>query len=175
MSIELLLQAARDRLRTQLSLTANDCDIQPQGRPPARMGDKYIGLDEDSVVPTGKGHLKELNTIVVVITKRLTPESKLTYSQAYIKSASGLGAIERTVIAALHGVQAVRVAANTLGGLPHVDNGDAIITPLYYIGRTRSRFETGEWAGCEPGAACFMVRELRFQGGMRIQALDVLG
>jgi hypothetical protein len=172
--IELLLQATRDRIRCQLKLADGQCDIQPDGHPPARMGEFYISLDEGGIQSADKGFLKEVFSIDVFITKRTGVYPKDQYRRIYLDNATGLASLERKIIAAVHGSQELRVAANTLGDLPSTENGDAFQFPLYYMGRSKTRSAGGEWSGSAKENDCFLVRALRFTGGNRIQALDIM-
>lgn len=174
MSIAYLLQAARDRLRTVVPLSNDRCNLQPGGRPPARMGEFYVSLDEGRVQGSDRTHLKEIYTINIWITKRTGKYPPDKYAEVYLANAVGLDAIERKIIAALHGVQAVRVAANTLGSLPGAGTGDIFQQPLWYTGRGATAPAGAEWNGGEGENNTFLVRLLQFTGGLRVQALDVI-
>lgn len=172
--IEYLLQAARDRLRTVVPLADKLCDLQPGGRPPARMGEYYISLDEARIQAGEKTHLREVYTINVWITKRTGKYPRDKWSEIYLQNATGLGALERKIIAAIHGRQEVRVAANTLGGLPTAGTGDIFQQPLWYTGRGATAPANAEWTGGDPENDAFLVRTLPFTGGLRVQALDIM-
>lgn len=174
MSIAYLLQAARDKLRTVAPLSAKLCDLQPLGRPPNSMGEYYVSLDEGRIQAGEKTHLREVFTINVWITKRTGQHPKDRWSEIYLKNTTGLDALERKVIVALHGNQAVRVAANTLASTPGVNTGDIFQHPLWYTGRGATAPAGAEWNGGEAESDTFLVRLLQFTGGLRVQALDIM-
>lgn len=180
MSIEFWMEAVRDHLRSTLAFpggadkAVHYVDIQPNGQPPAAIGDYYIAVDEASIESADKTHLKEIFQLEVTITKTIGQFRKDQLSSAYFHHSRGLGPIESSVKVAIHNNQDLRALANFKGGLPSTVNGDQFIQPLWYLGRGRTRFEAGDWAGLEPDKKAFMVRVLRFGGGIRTQALDVM-
>lgn len=174
MSMEVLLEATRDYLRTTASLSNERCDIQPGGRPPARMGETYVSIDEGPIQSTEKSSLREIYTVRVWITKRTGKYPADRRSNVYLDNIAGLGKLERLVIRTIHGAQALRVAANTLGGFPHANAGDIFQQPLWYTGRGPSSYVGAEWIGGEGENDTFLVRQLTFQGALRVQALDIM-
>lgn len=174
MSIAAMLIAARDALRAVDGFSNERCDIQPGGRPPARMGEFYIALDEGSIQSTEKSSLREVFTIVVWISKRTGKYPRDQYGKIYTANAIGMDAIERKVIRAIHGQQAVRVAANTLLGAPHANAGDIFQQPLWYTGRGPTQFRGADWSGGSDESDTFLVRQLTFAGAVRVQALDIM-
>lgn len=182
MSIEYLLEAARNQLRSNLTLpggaskAANYIDIQPDGHPPASMGEWYVSLDEIGVNTPGieQEYLQEVFSIAIWITKRTGKHAPDRRYSLYSEAVNGLRAIERQCIKFLHNVHAVRIAANTLGSLPGASTGDSFIQPLWYAGRGKTIYAGPEWVGKGEGDSdTFAVRQLRFVGGLRIQAPDV--
>lgn len=180
MSIEYLLVAARDRLRLTVSLpgTARPeayIGLQPEGRPPATMGDFYVALDEAGVQSTEKVSLRELFAVQVYITKRTGRHAADKFDSLYLELTKGLRDLERQVLTALHNNQTVRAMANALAGVPQESQGDAYLQPLFYTGRSRSQFHGAEWIGTTGDNHAFIVRILNFSGGLRVQALDIAG
>jgi hypothetical protein len=181
MSMAALLLAMRDHLRNSLGgiipggseRAAQYIEISPDGRPPAMLGDWFIGIDEGSVQSADKSFLKEAYATVAVIThKAQTPRDRR--GTVYTATGSGLDAVERAVIVAIHDNQTLRLLANTLLGAPSESTGDGFIKPLWYAGRGPTQPQNGEWIGAEPAGGAFLTRRLRFEGATRIQALDIM-
>lgn len=152
-------------------------DVQPDGHPPHSMAEWYVALDEIGVNTPGleQEYLEEVYTIGAWITKRTGRNAPDRYLEVLKQDNYGLLAIERQVIVLLHNQQDVRAAANTLGGLPdNTGPGDSILQPLWYLGRGKLSFRGSDWLGAD-GDESFVVRQLRFGGGKRIQAIDVMG
>lgn len=182
--MENLLQATRNYLRSNWPAALlpsgqdikNYIGIQPNGHPPANCGAYYVALD-DGGVSTGnaRNYLREEFTILVTITKRIGHHARDRYDAIYTETSTGLRSIERPIIRLIHGVQDIRVAANTLASTPHADYGDIYQMPLWYAGRSAMRFEGGDWVGSSSNHdQAFAVRTLRFTGGLRVQALDIM-
>jgi hypothetical protein len=186
MAIEWLLEAARDQLRTNLvslvpgataAAAKSYIDVQPDGHPPANMGEWYVALDELGATGAGQEqeYLEERYQIGVWITWRTARYAPDRYID-FLKDASrGLRPFTRAVIEYLHGKEAVRTAANTLGGLPDAAIGDAFQQPLWFLGQGKITGKSSDWIGRADGEDTFAVRQLRFAGGLRIQAHDVMG
>ncbi len=178
--MENLLIAARNHLRANMTIPSGQGDarsyigLQPEGRPPAMMGEWYIALDEASVSNKGSDHLDEQFAIEVVITKRTGKQPRDRFEGLYTEVATGLRALERQVIRLLHCNQDVRQLANSMASLPSATGGDAYNRPLFYRGRGRTEFHGAEWIGAASGDHAFAVRRLPFVGGDRIQDLDIM-
>lgn len=174
MSMEALLIATVRHLREELRYTTQQCDIQPDGRPPATMGEFYVAIDEAGVQSNEKTHLRETFSITVTITRRTAPTPRDRRGSLYADRSRALAAIERPVIVAVHNNQTLRALANAELGAPQENLGDQILQPLWYAGRSRTRYESAEWCGAGGNDNdAFMVRTLNFQGGLRVQAMDI--
>ncbi|MGE3410126.1 MAG: hypothetical protein AB7I37_25305 [Pirellulales bacterium] len=192
MSIEALLEAAETRLIEQLGFAEGEVSIAPDGKPPAKMGERFVSLDENSIQSTERASLKENYAITVYITIRTGKLPADNRKKAYLSHLKALTGIERAVIKALHGRQEVRLAACNLLGISNEamqaedqedrDNapgGDAsrghpFTIPLYYTGRQRTNTRADWILGSEASPAPCMVRELQFAGGLRLQSLDTI-
>lgn len=169
MSIAALLVAARDQLRVALPIPQNNppqlyVGIQPADAMPSYRGEWYVALDEESVSSAEKIMLREEYTIAVKISKRVNRYAPDRYDQVYTDNSPGLDQLERRVIAALHNNQHVRALANKLAGAPSTGGGDIFQTPIWYRGRSRTT----------PGDES-LERALSFYGGLRVQAVDIMG
>lgn len=183
MSMAGLVVATRNHLRTQLqalipggteAAAKSYIGIQPEGRVPANVAHFYIAVDEARVTSGDREFLKETFALEVTISFPTGRHAKDRYDAIYAENGATLDLWERRVITNIHGNQTLRIAANTLIGAPHVDNGDSYVLPLWYVGRSRTRLEAADWSG-ENNDSSWMVRVLPFTGGNRIQALDIMG
>jgi len=185
-----VLKGVRDTLRTffvaQTNLAqttariANYIDIQPDGNPPPTMGSWYVAVDEAQIVTTQQ-HATEQSEYQVTVT--LTREAKgeandrLKYiyqstSGDGLRSNPGLDQLEQYVKNCINANQSVRLAANNSISQP-TGYDQFFRTPLYYTGRSSTRFESGDWAGLQPEAKSFLVRQLTF-GGMKAFTCNTL-
>ena len=207
MSIEYLLEAVRDTLVAEMDLDPNECDVQPEGHPPETMGDWYLSIDEGQIQSTDKGMLNEVYTVQVFVTLRagIYPRDRLAEAYdrnrgLFLAGRQSLTALERSVIVAVHGSEALRVLAcnklgistaamfarHTVGGESVIDQtardaapggdgqvGQAFQWPLWYQGRGPTQTKGAEWIGATTDDT-FMVRTLPFTGGRRVQSLSTM-
>ena len=109
MSMGIVLSQIRNRLRDALSLSADQCDVQPGGRPPEAAGEWYLAVDELGVDSTARSHLAEEFAVEVAIWRRLGqfPTDRrgelLLHESAYLAAMHTLDNLERQVILSLHG------------------------------------------------------------------------
>jgi hypothetical protein len=186
--IEAWLDAVVETLRLQIgTLASKEIDLQPEGHPPATMGARYISVDGDSIQSVEKSCLKETYQVSVFVTVRAGVVPADRRSSLYRGHLQYLATLERSVIAALHGRQSVRVlACNKLGistEALELDDmaagydgayGDAFQQPLWYTGRGKTAFMGADWIGSPAQEAdVFLMRTLVFQGGLRVQSLDI--
>lgn len=178
MSMDAILEATASQIRTELNITIDDCDVRPEGRPPAVMGDFYVGVDEASVRAGDKALLHELLAIEITLTLRTGQVPNDRLADIYRDTRKQLGELERKVIKAVDARREVTAAADKIldifgpvdGSLvPTGANGDRFQLPLYYMGRGRSLPKTGEWAGSTDDNATFYIRTLNFGGALREQ------
>lgn len=155
MSLDALLQAATDKIRTAVGtvynatggtnvpgtgdgapLTLQQCDIQFEGRPPGSMGQWYISLYEGGVESSERALLKEICAFDVFLTCRtgvLPRDRWAAKGMGFLGTwdRTALTTMERLVILALHGQQDVRIAANKYLGITQFNlattlaNGDS--------------------------------------------------
>lgn len=169
MSIAALLIAARDKLRAELAIPANQpaqlyVGIQPADAMPAYRGEWYVALDEASITSDDKINLREQYGIAVKISKRVSRYAADRYDQIYTDTSPGLDQLERRVIRSLHNSHKLRQMACAVAGVPATEGGDIFQTPLWYRGRGRTT-----------PADEALERTLNFTGGLRVQAVDVIG
>ncbi len=200
MSSEPLLEAVRDTIVSSMGLAVGECDIQPEGHPPATIGDFYISVDEGAVTQSEKGLIiHEVFGVSVYITLRngIFPKDRLAEAYdrnqgLFLAGRKSLTWLERGVIRAIHGNEQVRILACTKAGIsldamfaPVLDDraaapggdgsaGDIYQLPLYYSGRSKTEVHDAGWVGSSADKQFFSVRQLSFQGGLRVQSLTNL-
>ena len=134
MSLSALLTAVRNTLRTDLSLADIVCQIMQDGQPPPSWsGDQFVAvhaLSWDPAGPTDRG-LDEYFGIGVTISRRLPYPQDRIPEKVYLTALTGLEAISRTVVIAIHQSYVVLNAANVI-----LDNTSFV--------------ETLVWAGTDP-------------------------
>lgn len=182
MSVDAWVIATVDHLRTELATAGHIpggatkakhyIDIQPMGHPPAKMGDFYISIDEagsqNKLVDTGLNEVFSMAVFVTVRTGKYAPDR---YGDLYRNNARTLRKLTRAAAVAIHGNHALRALANTeLDGV-----GDSFIQPMWLTFIVPTRPAGPDWIGSDQDGDGSLVRELRFTGGRRIQAMDVAG
>ena len=156
-------------------LTATNSSIEPGGNPPPRSGDFYLSIDESGVSTEGiqsQYEINELHSVEVFLSLRVSGNPRDRYDVLYRREAKGLRNLERQVLRAIHGKQAVRVAANSLLVSRSI-GGANYLTPLYYERRGKTEIHGADWSN-EDGSNIngWLVRRLPFVGMRRVQYLN---
>jgi len=116
-SLSALLTAVQNHLRTQLSLSPDECGVQPDGQPPPFLGKRYIAIHATGWSPGDIQDygpvLDEVLSLAVTITVRApkSPRDRIT-TNIYLKEATGIEAIARSIMLALHSNVTVLSLAN---------------------------------------------------------------
>ncbi len=181
MSTGILLTAVRNHLRTQMSLTDKQCGIEPDGLIPGVAARIYVTIDESQTTNNSTIQIDETTTIEIRVCRqvgRTTFDKRgdmLEKTDLYLAGMQTLDALAQDVKRFLHANQSVRVAANTLLGIP-VEGapfdgtegfGDRFTTPLFYRSQGKMTVMAGE-RGDE-----WVQRPLIFEGARRVQALGI--
>lgn len=178
-----IIDAVLDQLRTGMKrltnpiLTRENSGFEPAGSPPPNAPTLYISVDENGVTNPAapqQDHLKERHRITVYINRRTGGVAPDRYSSIYRKLNSGLTAIERKIIAAIHGNWEILTRANELLG-ELVEDGEAgqpFSSALWYTGRPKTKPRGAEWSGETTSDGRkpigWIVRELEFVGFDRV-------
>ena len=177
MSMGVILSQVRGHLRDALSLSADQCDVQPGGSPTEAAGEWYLAIDERGVESDARSHLSEEFEIEISIWRRLGqfPADRLGETQLheseYLSAMHTLDTLERQVILKLHGnFESVTSAANTELGAGLPGGGDVFQLALYYEGRGRTETLPRSGSRQQP---TWIGRRLRFRGMTRVQALSI--
>lgn len=179
MSMDALLEACENHLRTELSVGDQFCGVQPLGDPPPIAGEFYVGIDEAGVNSPGgtENWLLEQFTVQISIMRRTGQYMRDRQRQLLKRNPSvvaNLTRLERQVIRALHGRHDFRIQYNTLLGVPDADLGEMAVLPLWYKGRSK----TYDWENKNEEPArqfAWLRRDLRFSGLDRKQKLENIG
>lgn len=178
MSLVALLLATRDHLRTQLSLNESQCDIQPDGRPPANMGERYVALWEDGSAgagTTGGGAstLSETCGLLVTVTRRTGRYGRDRRRNIFLEEITGLEPLCRSIKAAIHANWGIVNAANARIS----DAYNKFQLPLFWVRQDRAQGMDADWAGsaAEKDDSTYLVVSLRFAGALRVQPLGEAG
>jgi hypothetical protein len=177
MSMGIILNQVRSHLREALTLSSDQCDIQPSGIPPEAAGEWYLAIDELGVASEARDHLAEEFAIEVSIWRRLGqfPADRrgeaLLPESAYLAAMHTLDGLERRVILSLHGNFGELVSgANAAVGAGQPGGGDVFQLALYYEGRGRAETLPRTTGRQQPQ---WIGRRLKFRGMNRVQSLSI--
>lgn len=179
MSMSAILTATELWLRQENDWEINQCGIQPNSEPPPSAGQWYVSIDDGGIDQTARPedhYLRELFRVEVGVWRRpdqLPKDRKrdlLKTTSIYAAEAQTLESLERAVIRKLHKSQGWRQLCNTNAGFPSAANGDQVIMPLVYLGR--SKCETISFGS--QNEHVFFGRRLRFRGADRTQSLECM-
>ena len=180
-----ILDAMLDQLRTgpkaftTPTLNHKNSGIAPEGRPKPASPEFFLAIDEEGTdVPRGENaqfDLWEVFRVAVYINIRTGRTAADRFDEIYRRNKLGLKVITRQVLRAIHGQQALRIAANNL-----LDEDEAEFTrPLYCTGIGKVEIKASDWSGevadaspTAAGASGWLVRKITFKGLHRIQYLD---
>ena len=104
MSLSAVCLAARDRIRSYLSLGEDSCEVGFDGQPKPMAGQLYVAVHPASWTGTDNDYeLEEIIAVNVTVTMRLGSSPKDRWGVAvWTKQDDGLDAVCRKVIVALH-------------------------------------------------------------------------
>lgn len=161
-----LLQAVRDRIRSQLSYENSKCDVQVDGMPPPFAGEFYVAVHpaewraDVEVIP-----LDEHMGIDVTLTMRLShvPRDHLGGS-LFLLALTGLNARLRAIIRQISMVYSVMDTANA-----NIIGTEKLYDPLRFAGADPPRVVPGSWFHAEEDEEAGLVRTLHFTRARRTQ------
>ena len=157
------LEGVRDFLRRCNDWDVDHCEIQQKGTIPGIARGFYVTLDDRGIEtgPDDNHYLKEIYTIEIGIwteTASLSPDmsgNAQLKSDKYIKGATTLDDLERTLARQLHHKNEPRNQINEQFGLPGTD-GDIFLQNLIWKGRPGNEIQgvpqgsqnnVGQWLG----------------------------
>ena len=175
MSIRAMLTGLVTHLREQLSLDDDECDVQPDARPPAIMGEKYIAICEDGITAQGtRGQgastLTKYYQFRISVTRRTGQYGRDRSKKIYLENIDGIDQLATEIIAQVHGsYDLMNLANQELSGLVK------FTLPLWFVGQEPTRLEAADWAGpvSESDSSTYIVSVLRFAGAMRVQTIGL--
>ena len=180
-----ILDAMIDQLRsgpkafTTPTLNYKNSGVEPNGRPRSASAEFFLAVDEEGTECSrgdkAQFDLWEVFRVAVYINIRTGRIAQDRIDEIYRRNKLGLKVITRQVLRAIHGQQAVRVAANN-----NLDEDEAQFTrPLYCSGIGKIEIKASDWSGevadsspSSQGATGWLVRKITFRGMDRIQYLD---
>lgn len=178
MSLAALLQAARDTLRSEISLQPIECDVRPGPQPPPVFGQRYVALYATrwvNLTPTMTAGVDEGYSIAATVTLRTgsIPIDRLG-GDLYIRALTGIEALCRQVMVAVHMNYDLMNLANSF--LPDASN--KLEQPLFWEScdaEPELRDESWVWAKPQDGQApttCALTMEVRFGDARRTQSFE---
>lgn len=176
MSIRAMLLAIPVHLRAELSLEDDQCDAQPDARPPSGMGEKYIAVCEDGVLGSGTSGqgastLRKLYQFRVTVTRRTGQYGRDRAKHLYLEAVDSIDQLATAVIAKIHGSYPLLSIANgeITGGAPE------FTLPLWFVSQEPARLETADWAGPveDNDGSTYIATVIRFAGALRVQTIGL--
>jgi hypothetical protein len=173
MSMESLLVAVAQRVRSALKYATGECDVQPDGHPPASMGQRYLAIHPGPIQQSDDNALRmhEAFEIVATLTMRGSwlPRDR---QGRLVRDEGRLYPEALRVRALLHMDYTLIDTANDDIGASE----DGFIVPLRFRGMGRP-IECGpEWFGSEqkarPAAPQGWRIEIAFWGAERVQKIE---
>ena len=148
MSQRALCLAVRDKLQLAFGWNEAQCDLTPEGKPPAVCGELFVGVSEDGMDNSQAESLDEIHRVSVVVTKRLPQAPWDRASQEIIhKAVVGAEVIADQVKAFVHRNYAILTLANLYlnEAIPSTQTIYGFCVPLLYRGQTRAQEKDGSW------------------------------
>lgn len=179
MSLGAYLQACRDHLRTDLSLSEGECDVQPDGQPPPAFGPRYLAIHgaewspgDTTELVTG---LDEIIGIDVTYTVRApkNPQDRVMGGRStgnlYLDSRIGMEKMCQRVMLSIHLNNDLMLMANTF-----IDGPDKYVEPLRWTGTDPNPITKGpEWVWSDAenlqNMRAAYVMTVRFRRARRLQ------
>lgn len=177
MSQEALLEASRDRLRAVLptvlpNLPASAVEVGFDGAPHPSSGEWFFSIHEGEWrAQSGDHDLDEYFGVCVTVTRRVTFSPKDRWGTAVlIKAQTGINAVSRKVITALHKNYAVLNAANVIVGTAGA-GPDGFVEPLWYLNASPVALKGPDWFEAADDGTAGVARTLVFGRARRLQTI----
>lgn len=176
MSIRAMLLAIPVHLREELSLADDECDVQPEARPPAQMGERYIAVCEAGVSgsgSTGQGAstLRKIYNFRISITRRTGQYGRDRTKNLYVEAVDSIDQLATAVVAKIHGSYPLITIANgeISGGAPGFQ------LPLWFVSQDPAFLAPADWAGptADNDSSTYIATVLHFSGALRIQTIGL--
>ena len=175
--IDALLYSTRDAVRTTLGYSPSQCDIRPDGHPPAGAGDIFVAVAEQASRSTADNCLDERFAFSLTLTMRVSNVSPDRIGDKLLarKLAGAIGFNRRVeaIRAFMHMNWGVLQDANTY--LVELAPDDALVygfcEPARYRGAETPVLVGGEWFAAEESTQVALKSELRFEDCRRLQAI----
>ena len=161
-----LLEAVRDRIRTQLAYENSKCDVQIDGQPPPFAGEFYVAVHPaewrvDTAVTPFDEHLG----IDVTLTMRLSHVPRDHFGGGlFLKALTGMNVRLRAIVRQISMVYAVMTTANA-----NIVGTEKLYDPLRLAGADPPRVVSGAWFHAEEDEEAGLVRTLHFTRARRTQ------
>ncbi len=175
MSTAALLQAVRDRLRSQLGYAQDKCDVRPDGRPIPSAGDSYIAVHQGGVRGGHAYSREEYYVVLVTISLKGSRAPFDRWGQVNeLEALRNIEAFADPIIDQLHGAGtngiAILTAANNIIGA----SSNGFITPLLFRQDSGGYgIKAADWWGAkEPDQFAGIAKVLRFEDALRKRPLS---
>lgn len=170
-----LLEAVRNRLRTQLSLPDDACEIEFDEMAPATTGDTYLvvlpgGVTDGPAHKTSGQVIDEVIGVDVTVVRRATAVPRDRHRDVYLRNLTSLNDLIQQVRDAIDFKYEVNIAANAIiSGLTGSQHG--FIEPLKFAGMDkRPRKVSADFFAASKEPVAGLARTVNFRGARRMQA-----
>jgi len=170
-----LLEAVRNRLRTQLTLDDHQCEIEFDEMAPATVGDKYLvvlpgGVSDGPAHRTSGQVIDEVIGVDVTVVLRATSVPRDRHRDVYLRNLMSLNDLIQKVRDAIDFKYEVNTAANVIiTGLTGSTYG--FTEPLKFQGmQARPVKVSAEFFAASKEPVAGLARTVYFRGARRIQA-----
>lgn len=175
MSQRALLLAVRDRLKTVMNLGILECEVMPDGQPPAASGDLFIAVHEGEWRNEPIEGMKELYGVEITVTRRAAKIAKDRLGPSLMVGPTGESMDEtmRQVINIVNMNDAINDAANAIINVAGPANG--FVETLRFSGADKTREVGPEWfdaAGKPSKVPVGLARTLHFGECRRYQTYE---
>lgn len=179
-----LLLTVRDRLKTALHLSDDECEVMPDGQPIPSCGQRFVAVHEGdwNILGPGTGSdydLDETMGVSVTVTWRIHqyPFDRLGPELLYRPGEGADNFIRRIIAAVHHNQTGIRIAANTRIANEWGSTPDGFCTTLTAGSAGRWEWKTDDWFMAEtdvdtPWRFAGIARTIAFIGAQRIQTIS---
>lgn len=166
-----LLECVRNRIRTRLSLSDSECDVEYDEYAPQTAGDVYIVVTPGGV-STGPAHrgghvVDELVDVDVTVARRATAKPRDRKREVYLRNLSSLNELVQEVRTAVDFNYDILTAANVLI-LRDTLSSHGFIEPLKFAGMDKPQAITGDFFAATQEPAAGLKRTIHFKGARRV-------
>ncbi len=172
MSLEALLQATRDAIRSRYNLGEMECEVTPDGRPIPACGQQFYAVhpsSSENTSPSADVHVNEVYTFSVTASFRIgvSPQDRLGV-HFMLDTAGPLAMARQMALTVVNMNYDLLAAANVIIGA----DSNGFYKPPVYLGLTWLGAKGPDWFWAEDETECGLAVEARFGRAQRAQYIE---